>query len=222
MPPPENLTGTERIFFEYIRRYSDDLLIDLKSKGLIKKPSIPELDAFLKLIEMNDRLSIFYNKLNALVDVKYPERRERFLTDLAQLRITENEFTEMYFQIMIMGFNRQTELFRIAFLTILKRAGKIGDRTTLNPVIKYLNNVAGSKAKPITEALEPTLRNVFSHHTYWFEDHKIFYSEDSSFRNIKTMEFGEAMLKAKRQNIIFTAFVKAFSENAAKGFFSSV
>lgn len=218
---PESVTATEANFFDEMKIKISNLLNDLKSKGHVEKPTKSQIDSFLKIMDVNDRHSKIYNHLTEIL--KNSESTKQFLDGSSKWGITKDNFPEMYLFTMVSSFNRQTEGFKLAFLIMLKKSFWVRDKDkmTLGQLCCELNKKS-DVAFDITKELELVLRNVFAHPTYWFENGKVHFCEDASLQNPKTLELGELMLKTKRQNIIFQAFLRVFAEKVRSGFFSNI
>jgi len=218
---PESVTTTEARFFDEMKEKIGKLLGDLKTQKYIEKPTKTQIDIFLKIVNMNDRHSKIYNNLTEIF--KERDRTEQFLECSSKYGITKDNFPEMYVFIMIANFNRQTEGFKLAFLIMLKKlfSARDKDKMTLGQLCGELDKKS-TFSKEVTKELELVLRNVFAHQSYWFENGKIYYCEDASLQNVQTLDIDKLMMKAKRQNIVFQAFLKVFAEKVRVGFFSNI
>lgn len=64
---------------------------------------------------------------------------------------------------------------------------------------------------------------MFSHiKVIGLKNGKIHYCEDASLQNTRILDISELMMKTKRQNIVFQAFLRVFAEKVGAGFFSGV
>jgi len=215
----EEMTETERAKFEELKSKSHLLLDNLKTKGFLQKPNAETLTRFLKILEMNDEHSKIYNLLN---DLYTNEQVEEFLKCSAQFGLNEKNLPELHVFILIANFNRQTEAFKLAFLIMLKKDKSLKDKITLGPLSDRLREKSPDYAAAIVDELEVELRNAFAHQTYWFDNGKVVYCEDSSLSNPQEIELGHLMMKAKAQNILFQSFLHAIAEKARAGFFANL
>ncbi len=162
---PEAVTEKEAKFFDEMKVKISDLLDDLKTNGHIEKPTKSQIDAFIKIMTVNDRHATIYNILTEIII--YPETTQNFLNYPKTYGITESNFPELYVFTMIANLNRQTEGFKLAFLIMLKKSFWAGnkDKMTLGKLCVELNKKSTKFANEVTKELEVGLRNVFSHQT---------------------------------------------------------
>lgn len=95
---PESVTPKEAAIFDDMKIKIHKLLDDLKNKNLLKKPSKNQIDAFLKILEMNDRHSENYNILTKIMED--PNKTQQFLQNSSKYGINQNNFPEIYIFIL--------------------------------------------------------------------------------------------------------------------------
>ncbi len=193
-------------FLSDMKSKFNTFLEELKSKDLVKSPTNEQIRIFNLIKALN---YLHYNYCHELTEIIRNSEQDE-----------DNIIQKIYIHFIIDSFNRQTELFKIPLLLILKNADP---KFYIGRLFKFLEERNIKSLEPIKNDLEIDLRNAFAHQTYWVEGgevDKIVYCEDSSLSNPKAIEVDTFVKKYERQVLLARAFVDIFMEKGKSGFFN--
>lgn len=215
--PQNDMSPTEKELFVLMKGAFHALLDELKEKGMIKRPTPQQLDTYVLLLKSSDEGSLTINTLTNL----FPDRVADFVKTTETFGLNATNFPTLFMRLIISSFNTQSELLKLGLMILLSPNSKIKPTATLGKLKVQLQEKCAT-VEDIFKHLDIELRNAFSHQTYWFSEQKLFYCEDTSLSSPKTMELGELLIRRKKQNVVFIAFVHVFAEKAKSGFFASL
>jgi len=214
---PEDMTDEEWDQWNKYRRIFSGLLDDLKRNNKLKSPDEMPRN-FLKLIETTNRFARAYNMMQTIFEER--GKSERFVEhNRDEFGITAEDLPYLYVSQIIAVLITNAELFRNTMLEILKMEDGFFERMGLGALLYELSEVSVRYGTELRDEIETVLRNAMVHGTFWIDGIFVYYCEDMTLENPRTIRLDKLMNEVKRYNIIARCFIWLIGEKASEGFF---
>ena len=197
-----------------------DILADLDKKDYLrselKVKQGEEERIYSEHVITNVReVSDAFNKLSDMYCDK--ERQKKFLELNKPYGMTKKHLNYLFLSDMIFVFLQNIEAFRVFLLFILKlpirysfkeKYKRIGERTTLRPLLNSLKELGIEKANTL-DVIDYGLRNGLSHCLFWLDRNSdsehprphLCYSKDITFKRIRCVSIDNFLSKSRKQAI---------------------
>jgi hypothetical protein len=216
-----DLRKEERLHCYQVASAFLEMLNDLHTKGYLRVnlESKKNEKQIMNMLWNVRKTTNAFNKFFDIYAEKVKPDSQQKLKRLKELgEFTEEELTYLLFSEMVFIFLQNIEEFRSILLFILKlpisfkKNGKIyriGNKTTLNPLLGNLNVMGIKKVDSISKLIDYDLRNGLSHCLFWFDEKgdsdcpepHLHYSENIEFRKIHSISIKDLYLKMRNQSM---------------------
>lgn len=200
-----------------------DVFRDLKRKGYLR----PTLESkqrkdFPEIFRTSDGLFEAFNMLFTIPDVKGEfvyGRNKEFVEHNQEYGFSEKGYINLLLSESFSAFIRNVELFRSAFLFVLKTTKKprkkkrkarkeFYHKMGVGELLNQLVSICGSKGRKIKDKVDVDLRNGLTHGLFWMKGLMLHYSEDITFVKTRKIKLDDLWKKARDQSKVTQCLMK--------------
>lgn len=179
----------------------------LQKKGYLRDTlrENTERTKFISVMKDSDRLSAAYNMLFHAFATKGLSRV--FAEHNAQFGFDEDGVAYLFLSESISTVVRTSELFKNAFLYVLRTAKKhskdgFWSRMTLGQLSESLNLSTNGLSMFLTDKMNVKLRNALAHGLFWLEGSMLVYCDDITLQKQSEIAVSELWIKTRQQSLI--------------------
>ena len=158
---------------------------------------------FLNIIENSDK---FAHAFNSFFDMyMYKDKIKQFY----QLGFTKDDLKYLLLSQLIFIFLVNVELFKNAFLFLMKANGGLRPDMTLGQLVKKLYEFTDGQSDVVAKEIDVGLRNSLAHGLFWKDEKAVVhYFKDITMQEKKSISLPELFLEGKRHNIVCQSLIR--------------
>jgi hypothetical protein len=211
---PEVLGKGGEKYWKEIEFIISELLDELEANGKIKHVFVPiEMEHMSHVINNIYQLGI---NSNWVLHLLYPpENFKSFLAVSSKFGFDETKAVNLFIQTSVLSCVLHTELFKTLLLFHLT---KINHRTSQFP--NTMEKAAPKSWKKLKPHVDSNFRNSLAHGTWAIENNQVVLFEDAELVPYERLNFDKFLIKAKKQNILYSCLAGIIIQRFKAGFFA--
>lgn len=211
---PEVLGKGGEEYWKKIESIICGLLDELEANGKIKHVFVrTEIEHMSHVIN-----NIYQSGINNnwLLHLLFPsENLKSFLTVSSKFGFDETKAVNLYIQTTVLSCILHTELFKTFLLFHLT---KVNYRTS--EFYNTMEKAAPKSWKKLKPFVDSKFRNSLAHGTWAVEKNQVVLFEDAELVPYERLDFDKFMIKAKKQNILYSCLATIIIQKFKAGFFA--